>query len=59
MRKNFLKRTLAGVLSAVTLCSSMAVSVLGVFFIVFITMLYAVDKIRKENIIDVLRDDMA
>ena len=27
MRKNFLKRTLAGVLSAVTLCSSMAVSV--------------------------------
>ena len=39
--------------------SSMAVSVLGVFFIVFITMLYAVDKIRKENIIDVLRDDMA
>lgn len=27
MRKNFLKRTLAGVLSAVTLCSSMAVSI--------------------------------
>lgn len=37
---------------------SMIISVLGVFFIVFITMLYATDKIRKENIIDALRDDM-
>ncbi|MDY3618035.1 ABC transporter permease [Agathobaculum sp.] len=37
---------------------SMAVSVLGVFLIVFITMLYATNKIRKENIIDALRDDM-
>lgn len=38
--------------------SSMMVSVLGVFLVVFITMLYATDKIRKENIIDALRDDM-
>lgn len=38
---------------------SMMVSVLGVFCIVFITMVYAVSKVRKENIIDALRDDMA
>lgn len=38
---------------------SMIASVLGVFCIVFITMLYATNKIRKENIIDALRDDMA
>lgn len=38
---------------------SMTVSVLGVFCIIFITMLYAAGKIRKENIIDALRDDMA
>ncbi len=37
---------------------SMSISVLGVFGIVFITMLYATSKIRKENIIDALRDDM-
>ncbi len=37
---------------------SMTISVLGVFFVVFITMLYAVSKIKKENIIDALRDDM-
>ena len=37
---------------------STAVSILGVFLIVFITMLYATSKIRKENIIDALRDDM-
>lgn len=37
---------------------SMAVSVLGVFLIIFITMVYAVRKIKKENIIDCLRDDM-
>ena len=33
-------------------------SVLEVFGIVFITMAYAVGKIRKENIIDALRDEM-
>lgn len=38
--------------------SSMAISVFSVFFIVFITMLYAISKIKKENIIDALRDDM-
>jgi len=37
---------------------SMAISVFSVFFIVFITMLYAISKIKRENIIDVLRDDM-
>ncbi|TCL41556.1 ABC transporter permease [Harryflintia acetispora] len=37
---------------------SLAASVLGVFCIVFITMLYATSKIKKENIIDALRDDM-
>ncbi|AWI03603.1 ABC transporter permease [Clostridium drakei] len=38
--------------------SSMAISVFSVLFIVFITMLYATRKIKKENIIDALRDDM-
>lgn len=38
---------------------SIILSMLGVFFVIFITMLYAVSKIRKENIIDALRDDMA
>ncbi|WP_125144158.1 ABC transporter permease [Clostridium transplantifaecale] len=37
---------------------SIAVSVLGVFIVIFITMLYATGKIRKENIIEALRDDM-
>lgn len=34
-------------------------SILGVFLIVFITMLYATSKIKKENIIDALRDELA
>lgn len=37
---------------------SMAISVFSVLFIVFITMLYARSKIKKEDIIDALRDDM-
>jgi len=37
---------------------SMIISVLSVFLIVFITMLYATSKIRKENIIDALRDEL-
>ncbi|HEX3030060.1 MAG TPA: FtsX-like permease family protein [Clostridia bacterium] len=37
---------------------SMAISIFSVLFIVFITMLYAVSKIKRENIIDALRDDM-
>lgn len=35
------------------------VSILGVFLIVVITMLYAVKKIKKETIIEALRDDLA
>ncbi len=31
---------------------------ISVFFIVFITTLYAISKIKKENIIDAIRDDM-
>lgn len=38
---------------------SIGISMLGVFLVIFITMLYAVSSIRKENIIDALRDDMA
>ena len=37
---------------------SMGISVLGVLTVIFITMMYAVNKIKKENIIDALRDDM-
>lgn len=37
---------------------SIIISVFGVFLIVFITMLYALSKIKRENIIDALRDDM-
>lgn len=40
-------------------CASIGISVFGVLFIVFITMLYTINKIKKENIIDALRDDMA
>lgn len=38
--------------------SSIGISVLSVFFVVFITMLYAISKLKRENIIDALRDDM-
>lgn len=38
--------------------AGMGLSVLGVFLIVFITMLYAAGKIKRENIIDALRDEM-
>lgn len=37
---------------------SMAASVAGVFSVVFITMLYAVSRLKRENIIEALRDDM-
>jgi len=37
---------------------SIGISVFSVFFVVFITMLYAVSRIKRENIIDALRDDM-
>ncbi|MEK4062437.1 MULTISPECIES: ABC transporter permease [unclassified Paenibacillus] len=38
--------------------ASIGISVFSVLFIVFVTMLYAISKIKKENIIDALRDDM-
>ncbi|WP_242703804.1 ABC transporter permease [Candidatus Enterococcus moelleringii] len=38
--------------------SSLAISILSVFLIVIITMLYAVSQLRKENIIDALRDEL-
>ena len=38
---------------------ALGISVFGVFGIVFVTMLYASGKIRKENIIDALRDETA
>ncbi|TEB07115.1 ABC transporter permease YtrF precursor [Pelotomaculum schinkii] len=37
---------------------SIGISVFSVLFVVFITMLYAISKIKRENIIDALRDDM-
>lgn len=37
---------------------SLGISVLGVFFVIFISMVYATGKIKGENIIDALRDDM-
>lgn len=37
---------------------SIGISVFGVFFVVFITMLYAISQIKRDNIIDALRDDM-
>ena len=38
--------------------TSIGISIFSVFFVVFITMLYAIRKIKKENIIDALRDDV-
>ncbi len=37
---------------------SIIISIVGVFAIVFITMIYATNKLKKENIIEALRDDM-
>lgn len=39
--------------------ASMGISVFVVLLIIFVTMMYSVSKIKKENIIDALRDDMA
>ena len=39
--------------------ASIGISVFSVLLVIFVTMMYAVSKLRKENIIDVLRDDMA
>ena len=38
--------------------SSIAISVFSVFLVVFVTMLYAVGKIKSVNVIDALRDDV-
>jgi len=38
--------------------TGIGISVLSVFLVIFVTMMYAVSKIRKENIIDALRDEM-
>nr|WP_304971509.1 ABC transporter permease [uncultured Schaedlerella sp.] len=38
--------------------AGIGISVLSVFLVIFVTMMYAVSKIRKENIIDALRDEM-
>lgn len=38
--------------------ASIGISVCSVLLVIFITMMYAVSKIKKENIIDALRDDM-
>lgn len=38
---------------------SLAISLCGVFLIIFITTLYTAGRIKKENIIDALRDDIA
>lgn len=37
--------------------ASIGISVFSVFLIIFVAMVYAVRKIKKENIIDALRDD--
>jgi putative ABC transport system permease protein len=37
--------------------SSVGVAVFSVFFVVFVTMMYSVSKIKKANVIDALRDD--
>lgn len=38
--------------------ASVGISAAGVFLIVFITMLYAVSQVKKENIIDAMRDEL-
>ena len=49
---------LDGELTFVFPWQSLGFSILGVFLVVFLTMLYTTAKIRKENIIDALRDDI-
>jgi putative ABC transport system permease protein len=38
--------------------ASIGISVFSVLLVIFVTMMYAVSEIKKENIIDALRDDM-
>ncbi|MDO5785735.1 MAG: ABC transporter permease [Eubacteriales bacterium] len=37
---------------------SICISIVSVLLIIFVTMMYSVNKIKKENIIDALRDEM-
>jgi putative ABC transport system permease protein len=37
--------------------AGIGISVFSVFFVVFVTMLYAMDKVKKENTIDALKAD--
>jgi putative ABC transport system permease protein len=37
--------------------ASIGINVFSVLLVIFVTIMYAVSKIRKENIIDALRDD--
>ena len=54
------RSVLAGVdLGFILPWESIAVSVLGVFLVVFITMLYATQKMKSANVIDMLRDEIA
>lgn len=38
--------------------AGLLISAAGVFLVIFVTMMYAVSKIKKDNIIDALRNDM-
>lgn len=38
--------------------ASIGISIFSVLLVIFVTMMYAVSEIKKENIIDALRDDM-
>ncbi len=38
--------------------ASVGISVIGVFLVVFATMLYAISKVKKENTVDTLKTDM-
>ena len=37
--------------------TSIIIAIIGVFIIVFITMLYASSKVKHENILDVIREE--
>jgi len=37
---------------------SVGVSIFSVFFVVFVTMLYSINKVKKENTVDALRNDV-
>ena len=38
---------------------SLIISICGVFLVIFVTMLYATGRLRRENIIDALRDELS